>query len=204
MRALTFPVLLLLPVLVQSQTFADEMTRCGEEFHARFARTESQNILQAYRELGRCVEGHQLPDFLVTDLSGKTYTHADLTGKVVWLNFWFIACPPCQAELPIIEEIYQQYKDKDFILLTLAVDKPAALQSFMEKKQLHYPVVAESEPIIQDTLHMTFDFFPTNIFLDKSGKIIKFKPGGPIDGPGIQHVKTEFMALIDAALDEQP
>lgn len=205
MRPWTLIVLMTLPHFVAGQTFAEEMNRCAEAFHRRFAQAEPQHILDVYHELGRCVEGHELPPFTVTDLAGQQYDAAALTDKVVWINFWFIACPPCAAELPIIEEIYQRYKDRqDFVLLTLAIDKPQALEQFALKKQLHYPIVPQSESIIQDTLHMTFDFFPTNIFIDKQGKIIKFKPGGPVDAAGIQQVKKDFIQVIDTALQSTP
>lgn len=198
-------VAVLWPWWAFNQSFAEEMQRCAEEFHTRFGQSSSQGVLDVYKALGTCVEGHRLPDFEVTDLQGITYKPADWSGKVVWINFWFIACPPCQAELPMIEALYQQYKDReDFVLLTFAVDKPGPLVNFAEKKNLHYPIVAESESFIQDTLHMTFDFFPTNIFLDKEGKIIKYKPGGPIDAAGIQRVGEEFKTIIEAELKNQP
>ena len=52
--------------------------------------------------------GHPAPDFTLTDLDGNIIRPSDFRGKVVFLNFWATWCPPCRAEMPAMEEVYQE------------------------------------------------------------------------------------------------
>ena len=49
--------------------------------------------------------------FSFIDGEGKTSTTADLKGKVVFINFWASWCPPCRAEMPSLENLYQKLKN---------------------------------------------------------------------------------------------
>ena len=54
--------------------------------------------------------GQVAPDFTLTDLEGNQVSLSDFRGKTVFVNFWATWCPPCRAEMPEIEAIYQEYK----------------------------------------------------------------------------------------------
>jgi thiol-disulfide isomerase/thioredoxin len=65
------------------------------------------------------------------DLSGEFYTLGDFDGEVILLNFWATWCPPCRAEMPSIQKLYDDYGDKIKILL----------------------VTSEEEEVVQDYSH---------------------------------------------------
>ena len=52
---------------------------------------------------------------------GQTVSLADLRGQVVLLNFWATWCPPCRAEMPAIQQVYDQHKDQGFTVLAVDV-----------------------------------------------------------------------------------
>ena len=58
-------------------------------------------------------EGAEAPDFELTTLEGETVKLSDYRGKKVILNFWATWCPPCKAEMPHMQNFYEENKDKD-------------------------------------------------------------------------------------------
>jgi thiol-disulfide isomerase/thioredoxin len=71
---------------------------------------------------------------------GAIVRMADFRGRPVLINFWATWCPPCVEELPLINAFYDKNKANGWQVLGLAVDKPAAVDSFLQKMPLHFPV----------------------------------------------------------------
>jgi len=61
-------------------------------------------------------------DFTLKDLEGNEVKLSSLKGKKVFLNFWATWCPPCKAEMPDIEKLYQETKDSGLVILAINVD----------------------------------------------------------------------------------
>jgi thiol-disulfide isomerase/thioredoxin len=61
-------------------------------------------------------------------------------GKPVLINFWATWCPPCIEELPLIQEFFRKNQTKGWQVLGLAVDRPSAVQGFLQKMPLDFPV----------------------------------------------------------------
>jgi len=109
------------------------------------------------------------PAFSVTSLEGKQYDLASLRGKTVVLNFWFLGCPPCVAEVPELNKLVAEFKDKNVIFLALALDDEKALRSFLKEKEFKYQVVPNASDIIMGKYEV--GIFPTHIILDAEGNI---------------------------------
>src|SRR5690348_9880176 len=75
--------------------------------------TASANIVAAPQA------GFPAPDFTLQAQSGETYTLSELKGKAVLVNLWATWCPPCRAEMPAIQNIYDEYKDEGLIVLAI-------------------------------------------------------------------------------------
>lgn len=60
-----------------------------------------------------------IEDFELEDLNGSKIRLSDYKGKIVLLNFWATWCPPCRQEMPYFQEIYEEYKDDDVVVLTV-------------------------------------------------------------------------------------
>src|SRR5713226_6722311 len=59
------------------------------------------------------------PDFTLPDLQGKKVALKDFRGKLVLLNFWASWCTPCREEMPAMERLYQEFKDKGLVILAV-------------------------------------------------------------------------------------
>jgi len=124
--------------------------------------------------------GKKAPNFSLEDLQGKKWELKHFKGKVVFLNFWATWCSPCKEEMPSMEELCKQFKDKDFIFIAISVDyagiKP--VKEYIEKNRYTFPVLI-------DPKGKTLDLFevrgiPTTFLIDQKGGLIG-KAIGPRD-----------------------
>lgn len=84
-----------------------------------------------------------LPDFELTDLDGRKWSRADLKGKVAFINLWATWCGPCRVELPFVQKLREQFKDrKDVVVLTLNTDEEIGkVEPFMKENKFNFPVL---------------------------------------------------------------
>jgi thiol-disulfide isomerase/thioredoxin len=107
-------------------------------------------------------------DYAANDLSGKNNTIAIGKGKVTFLSYWATWCPPCLAELPGIQKLYQDYDDRiQFVLLTN--EEPEKVRQFLTKKEYDLPVYFSQ---MEAPVALKSRSIPTNYVIDAQGKII--------------------------------
>ncbi|QHC86371.1 alkyl hydroperoxide reductase [Empedobacter brevis] len=101
---------------------------------------------------------------------GRSVNMEDLKGKVVFMNFWATWCPPCIAEMPSIQQLYDKVKDdEEIVILTVEVEgKRDKVAKFMERKKLSLPVVYPNSSIPTKFFNGSL---PTTVILDKKGNI---------------------------------
>ena len=110
-------------------------------------------------------------DFSFTNVQGVEASTVSLKGKVVFINFWASWCPPCRAEMPSLNELYNRLKDDDrfvFLFINEDDDKIKAKQ-YLEKNQFNLPLFSRSGNVPPEIFSGTL---PTTIVLDTEGKIV--------------------------------
>jgi len=108
--------------------------------------------------------------FSTVNLAGDKVSLADYRGHVVMLNFWATWCPPCKAEMPVIESTYQQYKDSGFVVLAVNnAERSDQVTSFASQYKLTFPVLLDYSADIQQQFGIKG--YPTSLFLDAKGKV---------------------------------
>ncbi len=114
-------------------------------------------------------------------------------GKVIFLNFWATWCPPCLAELPYIQNLYNAYKDKvAFVFITS--DSKQTLEDFLKKKGYHFPVYQSSHGFLQDLPLVSS--IPRTFIIDKEGRIRVDESGS------VNWNSKAFRMVLDEMLQE--
>jgi peroxiredoxin len=114
-----------------------------------------------------------------TTLDGKTITAADLNGKVVVLNMWFINCPNCREEIKLLNDLADDYRDnKNVVFLAPTTDGPKELAPFLAKNPFKYQIVPNAMNIIlgmfgtPDKNGQLSSPFPMHYVVDGTGKVL--------------------------------
>jgi len=109
-------------------------------------------------------------------LKGLTTNDLDFTsakGKVVFVNFWATWCPPCRAEMPMIQKLYDDYKDKiEFVFVT--TDSKEKVESFYKKNSYDLPTYTM---VTNSPKEFEVSSIPASYLLDKNGNIVISKVG---------------------------
>lgn len=110
-------------------------------------------------------------------IDNKTVTINDLKGKPTLINFWFANCMPCIEEMPVLNKIKEQFKDRvNFIAITFETKEKVI--DFLKKHNYTFTQIADARKFT-DELKMSS--FPVNVFLDKNGIAKEIKNGIPYE-----------------------
>ena len=126
-------------------------------------------------------------DVSFDDGSGKEILLSSLKGKVVFLNFWATWCPPCRAEMPSLNTLYEKYRnDKNVIFLTVDTDgNYKKAKAFMQKHKYSLPLYVATSRIPGELLGRSI---PTTVILNKKGQIA-FRHEGAADYSNAEFIK---------------
>lgn len=115
------------------------------------------------------------PEFSAENMDGKQVSLSSQKGKVILLNLWATWCPPCRAEMPSMEKLYQKLKNKNFTILAVSTPTPPRetrekIVNFINDNGYTFPV------LIDDSKEISFQYgsgsIPTSWIIDADGKVI--------------------------------
>ena len=117
-----------------------------------------------------------MPAFLVNDLDGKAVSTAAWKGKVVFINFWATWCPPCRAEIPVLIDLANRYKDR-LQIVGVSVDDgdPADVKQFVKEAGINYPVVMADRAIVAE--YGGVAALPTLFVVNPDGNVVQKHEG---------------------------
>lgn len=122
-------------------------------------------------------------DFTLYDQYGKEHKLSDYKGKTVFLNIWATWCPPCKAEMPHIEELYNEYNKNNEDVIILGVSTPNLgnegdekhISKFLKDNEYTFPVVFDNNA---DLIYgYSIQSFPSTFIIDKEGYVREYVPG---------------------------
>ncbi|MCR4743548.1 MAG: redoxin domain-containing protein [Treponema sp.] len=124
------------------------------------------------------------PDFALYDQYGDYWKLEDLKGKVVVLNFWATWCPPCRAEMPDFQQVYQELQeDENSQVLIFGVASPNTgnekssreIADFLQKNAYSYPSLMDDGGDLSNRYYIRA--FPTTFVINGEGKIAAYQVG---------------------------
>lgn len=125
--------------------------------------------------------GFPAPDFTLKTPEGETYTLSDLKGNAVLVNMWATWCPPCKAEMPAVENVYNEYKEQGFIVLAVDQtyqDDPFNIAPFIEDYNLTFPILLDETGETARAYEVRS--LPSSFFVNRYGVITEVVIGGPM------------------------
>lgn len=114
--------------------------------------------------------------FRMVDLEGKTVAFESLKGKVVFMNIWATWCPPCIAEMPNIQKLYDKVGSDNIAFVMLSVDEGGVekVKKFIKKKKYTFPVYMPASQFPQEFYS---NAIPTTFIISPEGKIVARQEG---------------------------
>lgn len=137
--------------------------------------------------------GQDAISFSGTDMNGKSYTLEDLKGKIIVMNFWFIACKPCIKEMPELNELLKKYNREDVVFLAFGMDDYEKTSAFLKRKTFLYTIIPNSKTVAS-AYNVTG--FPSHIIIDQKSKITFSTVG--LSPTTVSSIDTSIQKLLQA------
>ncbi len=111
------------------------------------------------------------PVLQLSDLSGVSHQLSDYSGQVVLVNLWATWCPPCQAEMPVLQAYFDRYRAAGFTVVAVEDGEPAPdVNTFVAKYGMTFPVWLDPTHQATDHAFKTVGL-PSSYVIDRSGQV---------------------------------
>ena len=135
--------------------------------------------------------GKSAPELSLPDIRGKKINLSSFKGKYVLVDFWASWCVPCRHENPNVVQAYNKYKNKNFTILGVSLDKEKEdWLNAVEHDKLTWTQLSDLQE--WNSLAVTtfnFNSIPFNVLIDPGGKII----GQGLRGPQLEQKLAEVL-----------
>ena len=140
------------------------------------------------------------PPFLMNDLGGQPISTAEWKGKVVILNFWATWCPPCRAEIPMMIDLQNRYKDQ-LLVIGVSVDDapPSEVHDFVKQEGINYPVVMANLELVKE--YGGVPALPTAFVINPDGRVVQKHVGLFPETMYDQEIRALLNLPLDARIE---
>ena len=153
-------------------------------------------------ELTRLEPPVTAPGFSLTDMDGEQHTLDDYRGKVIMLNLWATWCPPCRREIPSMESIFQDLRDKGFVVLAVnQFETPDHVFSYMGQLSVYptFPVLFDRDSKVSELYGVKG--LPTTLLINRQGQVAYRAIGGrDFDHPRVRAIVNQLLTENDTPL----
>jgi peroxiredoxin len=86
------------------------------------------------------------------------------------VNFWATWCPPCRKEMPDLEKLYEELKDKGFVILAISDEEADKVKPFVTERNVTYPILLDPGRKVNDLFQV--EGIPKSFVYDRDGKLV--------------------------------
>lgn len=135
---------------------------------------------------------HYAPNATLVDLHNNRVALSSLRGNVVVLNFWYVACAPCQYEMPALQKVYNTEYSRGLVVVGINTsDDATTITKFLKGLGITYPVLRDIGQ--RTTIEYRIVDTPTSFIIDRNG-VIRYKVIGPLDTTTLDHDISSVLA----------
>jgi peroxiredoxin len=139
----------------------------------------SQTAIELINKLGggRPKKTVKIIDAEIMNMNGKTSKLSDYNGKVIMLNLWATWCPPCREEMPSMQNLYNDFKNKNFTIVAVSQGENLnTVKKFLDKKNYTFPIFIDNKNEVAKSYNT--GSIPTTYLINKNGNLIAQFIGG--------------------------
>ncbi|MGV2620326.1 UNVERIFIED_CONTAM: thiol-disulfide oxidoreductase ResA [Halobacillus marinus] len=116
-------------------------------------------------------KGEEAPDFQLKKFgTEETVRLSELEGKGVMINFWATFCGPCKEEMPYMQELYPEYKEKGVEILAINLDSTdLVVDKFINQYNLTFPILRDKDGQVMELYNI--NPLPSTLFITPDGDI---------------------------------
>jgi thiol-disulfide isomerase/thioredoxin len=139
-------------------------------------------------------KGVAAPPFDTEDLLGNPQRLGDHAGKVVLVNAWATWCGPCRREMPMLDRLYRERKDRGFMVFGVSTEEAHVQREFVERVSVSYPLLTLKGDV--PDMYRDIASYPATFLIDREGRL---QPA-----PGAEEPFERLEAAVDALLEKGP
>lgn len=120
--------------------------------------------------------GDKAPDFTLQQVNKnneiETVQLSDYEGKGIMLNFWATFCKPCEKEMPYMQKLYPEYKERGIEIIAVSLDATElVVEQFIDRYDLTFPIPHDTKSEVSDLYKI--GPIPTTYFINPEGEIVE-------------------------------
>jgi len=121
-------------------------------------------------------KGKVAPAFALKDFSGKEVALESFRGKIVVLDFWAAWCGPCRVEIPRLQKLHEEYKEKGVVIIGVNLDRDkASAEKMLKDNNITFLQLRDEEGKVSNMYGVTA--IPTLVIIDENGNVVDYLVG---------------------------
>jgi len=150
-------------------------------------------ILRSEQTRNMAMHDVAAPPFDTVDIQGNAERLSDQVGKVVLINIWATWCEPCRREMPKLDHLYKERKDKGLVVFGLSDEEVDVQQKYLQQVPVSYSLLTLKGKI--PSLYRDIARYPAIFLIDRSGRLQS--------APGPDQPFEKLEAVVDALLSSR-